>query len=184
MKASQRGEVRSEVQKQSVSLQLSVVCCASEWTAEGMPWRLSAYWQASDTDTNCRSNLATSLFTTGIKLKNTASNFIPGFPLHHSQGDIYSLARCPFSHPLPLTPPHSPSLSLSRALLTDNKLSCKQGWLRAENDASVTQNGNMGLTMKSFPFPHTWTLNYYSTARDNSLFCLIFHRLHHQLDLH
>lgn len=66
---------------------------------------IRAYWQASDANANCRSNLATSLFTPGIKLKNTASNFIPGFPHHHSQCDIYSLARCPFSLPLPLTPP-------------------------------------------------------------------------------
>lgn len=83
---------------------------------------------------NCSSNLATSLFTLGIKLKNRASNFIPGFLLLYSQSDIYSLVCSPFSLP--------PPLSLS--ILTDNKQ--QQGWLKAENDANVSQNQKYGIS--------------------------------------
>lgn len=78
----------------------------SERGAAGMFWWLWASTQTSDDNANWRSNLVTSLFTLGIKLKNTTSNFIPGFPHHTSQCDIYLLARCPFF--LSLTPPFTP----------------------------------------------------------------------------
>lgn len=60
---------------------------------------LSAYWQDSDDDAIRVFNLAASLSTLGIKLKNTASNFIPGFLRRLLICDIYSLERCPFTVP-------------------------------------------------------------------------------------
>ncbi len=158
--------------EENVSPRLWFVLCVFERRADGMFWWLSAYWQASEANANCRANLATSLFTLGIKLKNTASNFIPGLPHHHSQCDIYSLAWCPFSLPLPLTQ--------SLALLLDNTLRSKRGWWRAENDASFLKGMeiylSMGLTTKSLTLHLIWILNYFSTTRDkySRLFCPSF----------
>lgn len=161
MKVCQGRGANSEVQqlrKMPLSACLWFVLWVFEWRAEGMFWWLSAYWQACDVNANGRSNLATSLFTLGIKLKNTASNFIPGFLHHHSQCDIYSLAWCPFSLPLPLTP--------SFSLLIDKTVCSKQGrsgkWCQLYTEWKYI----CLLTMKSFPFPHTWRVNYFPASRD------------------
>lgn len=44
---------------------------------------------------------ATSLFTVGIKLKNTATNFIPGFSLDSSQSDSYMHFNAVSFYPAP-----------------------------------------------------------------------------------
>ena len=76
---------RSCVRRRAPRLFLSTVgfvllCVALCRGAPRMFWWLSAYWQAPDDSANRRSNHGASLFILGIKLKNTASNFIPGFP--------------------------------------------------------------------------------------------------------
>lgn len=168
----------TEAKRLSLSFR-GMCCCVFECRAGGMFRRLSAYWQASDTNANCRSNLATCLFTLGIKLKNTASNFIPGFPHRHTQCDIYSLAWCPFSPPLRLNP--------SLSLLADNAPRGERGRWRDENDALLKQEWKSDFFFKCefyFPFPSYCSLNYLPTARDKALFCRSCYCFHYRLNLH
>lgn len=70
---------------------------------------------------------ATSLFTVGITLNNTASNFIPGFSLHSSQNDIYMYFNAlPFFFPLPTTLPitHCSINNESRMKIRNEALNC------------------------------------------------------------
>lgn len=145
----------------------------SECGAAEMFWRLWAYWQTLDDNANRRCNLATSLFTLGIKLKNTTSNFIPGFPHYTSQCDIYLLVRCPFF--LSLTPPFT--------LLTDNteqKTGKVEGrkiiqlytvwkyWIFAYGISHIK------LKKKLFLYSHTWKVIYFSALLNLLSHLLLF----------
>lgn len=171
-------ETRSKVEQLSAFLWFA--SCVFQCRADGMFWRLSAYWQASDTNANSRSNLATSLFTLGIKLKNTASNFIPGFLYHRSAMWHLLASMMPF---LSSSPFDSLSLSL------DNTLCSKQG----SEQKMMLASHRMKIWAICFAWDYTWNHSLSPTIGDwtisplpetNSLFSPGFYCLYYQSDLH
>lgn len=94
-------EALCEEENVSLSVRVVVALSAKQQGCFGNSGRID---RLLTKNVNCRYNLPASLFTLGIKLRNTTSNFIPGFTHHPSQRDIYWLVRCPFSLPLYLSP--------------------------------------------------------------------------------